>query len=707
MILRTAAATMLVLTLSGCGSSDDRTRQIITTEPPSVTAPPADQGSAQLKWFNGPDGCEQVRHYLAASLLASLAEEWLALRADIVSAAADGRAGSPPTLTPKSPRPTSKPSVRPVAESLPPTPSVLPGYRPLRARAPKPGVDEADFVRRDGNALWLLTNSAAVEPGLSLHRVDLLEAGALAATPILQWYDQSSQFGDEAIWGLHPVDEAGLAVLTTGVRQSTTLPRLNAPDQARLKLPAALAVTRLRLVDTAKPVPDPHWQTDLPGRLLASRRIGEHLQLVTATPLALPAEVVSAVAFDSLRFSTDPVAAVAAIDRQISVNEAAARALSLSDWLAALGLEQPPDAAQCAQMARVDAPTRPGLLTLTTIDLTTGLRQQRVVLAHADAIHQARYSLLIASPSWARGASASTYLHRFTVEATGALDYHGSATTEGTLSSTDALDERDDGIVRVAAREEAPSGQTWTHYLANWQPQAAPAHWQLLGRSDPLLAGETLARIEFLADRALLATTLASDPLYLVNLALPGRPANLGTLDILGRASWVSAIDSHLLLTVSDGGSAGAVPPLETQLTASLFDIGAADHPLLLSRLALGAYTTSPAFNESRAAEALTWSGSSDTLLAVTVQASTMPPSAGMGPFGIGLVSVEPALGSDALHSLGVLDTSLLDPQIARFPVRPLLTADYLYVATPHGVRSATVADPATTIDTVRLDQDP
>lgn len=673
-----------------------------------MTARPADQGSAQLKWFSGTDACEQLRGYLAASVLAGLGEDLLALRARVVASAASGRIEPSRVVDPRPAMATTKPgpstrnaNLRLAAATPAPGASSL--YGPVRASTPRPGVDEADFVRRDGDALWLLSLNQ-VAPGLTLQRVDLLAAGDLAAGPALSWQDQAGGFGSESIWGLHPLDSNGLAVLSTGLRLAATLPGQDAANPGRVSLPESLPVARVRLIDTATATPDERWQTDLPGHLLASRRVGKQLQLVTVSDLPVPMQVASAQSLGMGAVVGSAAAMVATIDDQIIKNEAAVQAVTLADWLAPLGLAQPPTAEQCAQMARVDAPTRPALLALTTIDVTTGISRQRIMLAPATAAVQARHSLLLATPSLAEGAAASTYLHRFAVDEAGSLDYDGSAAIEGTLATPDAIDERDDGIVRVAAREDSPSGQAGTYYLANWQPQPAPARWQALGRSDPLLTGRTVERVAFLADRAMLATNLDSDPLYLINLALPGRPASLGTLDVPGNAAWVSAVSPDRLLTISDVGGAWAAGGSQAQVTARLFDVSQADHPALISRLGIGSVTNSAAYFDGRAATTVTYSGAGDGLLAVTVQAAMRPPGSGTGPWGIDLVSVDPARGGDALVSIGMLDTDMIDIQSDGWPVRPMIIGEHLYVASPLGVRSAALTTPAITLDTVRLD---
>lgn len=692
------AGALVTPLLASCGGSGNSGSIVpVVSEPPPVTRRPADGGSGMLKSFTGPTACTQLEAYIEDSVLASVSEPILALRQRLANPAAAASTGRPTVSLGLTVATTARP-----AAAAPAAASDQTTYGPRRHSAPRPDIDEGDFVVDDGARFWTLGPDTGTTE-IRLARVDRLAGGRLVEGPNRRWGTRFTTLSAENTWALHRLDNGRLAAVTTGAIRPDTFGGAGSDAiEPALRLatsPPMRSAARVRLVDTTSTNLDITWQGDIAGALLSSRRIGSQLHLVTQALIEVPTAVVDA---SSLRyeveFERDVALAIARIDRQITANEATVRAVTLAQWLAPIDGLTAPTPEHCAGFFRVDAPTWPGFLRISTLDTSTGLSTHRTVLARADAVHQAGRAMILASPAWASGVEASTHLHRFTLGDRDTLGYDGSTRIDGRLIAATAIDETDSATLRVAAREEATSGEAWT-YLATYEPATAPLPWRLLGRTDPIRTAAPVHSVDFLGDQAYLAIDDKADPLLVYDLSQASQPIRLGVVELPGNASWLSRIGPGLLLGFADAG----VAPWQPQLEVTLFDITDPALPVVRSTLRLDAYMTSPAFADPRDA---TWSATADGgegLLALTAHPSSLPPLLGSGPYGIDLVSVRPELGAAALSRIGLLDTLGIDVQTGEHPLRTFLLGDHVYVVSPLGLRSAAVAAPDQVISTIRF----
>lgn len=724
------ACALAPILLAGCGGNGGNSSGNgvvpLAGDPPKITPRPADGGTGLLKSFLGPSACDQLETYLEDSVLASLAEPMLILRRHVAGQAATSSsvsAASATSATSAGSTASSASAARLASTGSPRLAATVSAveegsspYGPRRRSAVKPGVDESDFVQDDGASFWTLgPYDGSTE--LLLARIDRRVDGSLVDGARRPWGTALTPLASEQAWGLHLLDGDRLATITTGKRRSDVFnatansvvadtnaghdggnpaPRL-AAEPAQPAQTAQGRIARVSLIDTASATLDVAWQGDIDGVLLSSRRVGNSLHLVTRATLHLPATVVTA---DTLGvdLAADVPTAIAQIDRQITANEAAVRAVNLKAWLAPLGQASDPTPAECAGFSRVDAPTWPDFLRITTVDTTTGLTTHRTVLAGADAMHHARHAMILASPAWTTGASASTHLHRFALDDRNELQYDGSTRLDGRLLDPSAIDESDTGIVRVAAREVATSGQGWT-YLASYEPAPAPLAWRLHGRSDPIAPTTPITTVDFLANQALLATDDATDPLLVYDLSRASQPTRLGVIELPGNPSWFSLIAPGWLLGVADAG----IAPWQPQLEVTLFDVTDPALPRVHAKRLLDPGTTSPALADPRNATWAATAGGGIGLLAVVAHPMYLPPVLGSGPFGIDIVSVRPELGSEALARVGLLGTLGIDAQTGTHPLRTFFLGDHVYAITPLGARSAAIATPDEAISTISL----
>ncbi|HZW89635.1 MAG TPA: beta-propeller domain-containing protein, partial [Myxococcaceae bacterium] len=296
------------------------------------------------------------------------------------------------------------------------------------------GVDEADFVQNDGTRI-------AVLAGGMLHLLrswppqDMAEASSLK---IDGWPQDMFLANDQvvvfsmvyiprAIEGSHPICapppvplggagavDAFCGYYANDVTQITTI---DVSDLAHPKITAEIL---------------------LPGSYLAARRIDDRVRVVMSDNLPYP---------DGIRYWPDLPPGASAEDRNKAFdaleasNEALIRARSLDDWLRKGEVRIPgqpttPITYSCTDFALSSAPTRPGLLTVATVDLVSdSLKSRTSVLADPGTIYASKDTLYVATAHWwwwpEIGQSDATYLHAFDLTDKDHAAYLGSGTVDG------------------------------------------------------------------------------------------------------------------------------------------------------------------------------------------------------------------------------------------------------------------------------------
>jgi uncharacterized secreted protein with C-terminal beta-propeller domain len=118
-----------------------------------------------------------------------------------------------------------------------------------------------------------------------------------------------------------------------------------------------------------------------------------------------------------------------------------------------------------------------------------------------------------------------------------------------------------------------------------------------VGRLNGLGIGERIYAVRYFGDLATVVTFRQTDPLYVVDLAEPTKPALLGELKIPGFSTYLHPVGDDLLLGVGqDADAQGQV----TGMQVSLFDVSDRSKPTQVDRLSLGQGWT-PAGDDSRA----------------------------------------------------------------------------------------------------------
>lgn len=229
----------------------------------------------------------------------------------------------------------------------------------------------------------------------------------------------------------------------------------------------------------------------------------------------------------------------------------------------------------CANVLRPAEANGNGLLTLVTLDLGSplGATGSVSILGYGGTVYASADHLVVAATSYGPwmwrpvdlGQSSeprqTTVLHRFSLGAT--PTYEGSAKVSGRVLNTFALSEFN-GILRIATTED------------NWWSGVPPANrlyllapegesYREVGRLEGLgKPGESIYAVRYLGERAFVVTFLRTDPLYALDLADPAAPKKAGELEVPGLSTYLHPVGANHLIGVGREGQS---------LKLSLYDV--------------------------------------------------------------------------------------------------------------------------------------
>ncbi len=671
-----AAATLL----SACGGGGSS-----PTPPPDPGPSVRPQGSLQA--FEGAQACSELESYLETQAVGHMRTQ--------LEAARDGKGfwGGDVVF--------SVSAVRDGAVTASPAPSQI-SQTNLRTS----GVDEADLVKHDGTRIVAIA-------GQRLQVLRSWPADQLALQGTLQLTGQPLELF------LDGRDRAIVLALQAQTLPSGLMPSIGicpllgcGPQQQQL---------RLIEVDLSNPAqPRITRELTLPGRYITARKVERSIRVVLADPLALPPGMRWYPEGDD-KLWADKERLRAAWDRLIADNETLIRARSLLDWLPVAQLSSGgqtrnlPQA--CSEFAKVNAPSKLGLLTVATWNLNEGSLQRSSVLAEPGAVYASTRHLYVATSHWWSwpeiGQTDRSYLHQFDISRPERADYLASGSVEGQVGDSFALDEAASGHLRVVstlnrrvADAQNPSN-TWGRMETAARLSVLQRQGGSLvetGRTADLAPGERVMSARLMGDRGFIVTFRNVDPLFTLDLSRPEAPRVLGELKIPGFSSYLHPLGPNHLIGVGtyvpEPEPGQPVNWAERGLQLSIFDVSDMARPRQTHTLKTG---TLQGFSEAqfdhRAFTFLPERG----LLALPYASWQPIARDSLGSqlrSEVQLYRLAPASGIQPLGALDLSDlTGASGFALAR---RSLLADDWLYALSDGGVRAARIDALRNPVATVR-----
>ena len=453
------------------------------------------------------------------------------------------------------------------------------------------GVDEPDFVKTDGNRLYVVTGG--VLHVLDVSGTDPKPLGSL----------QLKGFGHELL-----VSGDRVMALTTyyddPVLQPQPEPQAQTSDT--VAYPYQEPATRLFEIDVSDPAAPRLLNTLTVEGFYVSARLRESVaRIVVSTP---PSPWVVE--------SDEP----ARTEEEAEARQRRAiRRTRLSTWVPDGVLRDRVRRTRrvrrmvaCDDIRRPASYAGPGTLTVLTVDLARGLRplDSDSLMTDAQTIYASKRSLFVATERWVNPDTSDpdarvdtgrfTAIHRFGIADPESAVYRASGEVRGFVLNQFALSEHE-GFMRVATTDQPPwregAEQRQSESYVTVLEEAGPTLSQI-GRAGGLGKGERIYAVRFLGDRGFVVTFRQVDPLYALDLSDPRQPAVRGELKIPGFSSYLHPVGDDQLL----GLGQAADDQGRTQGTQlSLFDISDLSAPRRLHQVSLGQYSNSEAEYDHRA----------------------------------------------------------------------------------------------------------
>ncbi len=591
------------------------------------------------------------------------------------------------------------------------------------------GVDEADFVKTDGYAVYVLSGSSffvlevpefgmllegdskEIEgyPGQMLLYKETAGGRASKAVVFSSVYSWDIQEDHPLYEFLQPPDNATSYYRSTDLTKVTVLD-LSDPDDVRVvrELYFEGAYQTARLVQSSVRVIC-YAMIDIAGLKYWPDLPPGYYQLPQESPLRKQL-------WDE------------AVDNATAYNNDLIDSLTLADLVPAMfsvtesgGAEQQDFTEKsCSNFIIAEDGVSRGFTSILSFDLLDEALEtdDDYIVSNRSTVYASSDVLLIAEPSqnwwWYWGNDdfqEATNIHCFDTSEPGRAAYSGSGRIDGTVLGQFSLSEYR-GYIRVAAT----TGQWNRWWLEN--PEEPENYIYILagdngslgtvGSAGPIAKGERIWSARFSGDRAFLVTFRNIDPLWTIDLSTPENPEIMGELDVPGVSTYIHPVQENYLLTVGYGGDTEG---LDWNPQVSLFDITVFDNATLVDTLPL----TLPEGEgwESWASSEATWEHKAfqfwETKMLLAVPLSTYKYTCGPDYYyyefmsTLALITVDPEEG---LSAYGEVDhsqfyNSQADCCWGGFDIRrSIFMGDYIYAV---GDRAVTASDIASLETTARV----
>lgn len=438
-------------------------------------------------------------------------------------------------------------------------------------------VDEADFVKNDGDFLYILRRGELIIvdawPAEDAKVVSRTTLGGMGFT---MFFD-----GDRAL---------------VASRTNSTI---------RSEWGGGLVFELYDLFDRANPRLLREVQVD--GQWVDARRVGDEMLLITRSQMTWPRWELN----QSEPFTDDA-------NRALLEEHGFERALPGlrdrhigSDALLREGL-----AFQCENTWAPAASDGENLVVVHTLSLQNERAPMKstAVVANPDTIYASAKSIYLADTVWSDGGHftphlAETRLHKLRAfEGAGAADFVATGTVRGVLHNQFAMDEEDGRLRLVVSTNDdinrAPDALRSSLIVLEHEGLSL----REVGRADDIGSGEFVQAVRFIGDRAYVVTfpiegvdlsnppvglvipdfvpnNPLNDPLFVIDLSDPTNPRVRGELEVSGYSTYIHPLDEDHILTIGVETEGGAAP---TAMQLQIFDVEDLDAPTLAHKETFG-----------------------------------------------------------------------------------------------------------------------
>lgn len=462
-------------------------------------------------------------------------------------------------------------------DSSPPAPTTGTGTNNQVA-----GVDEADFIKNDGQYIYLAQNGA-------LRIVDAWPADqthAVSVTPLDGQPKKLFVLGDKALVYV-ATGEARTSWRNTectygydcdfsGDGTATTLLVYNIADRAKPELERTISLS---------------------GSLIAARRIGSAVHTVV-TQAASPFPEMS---YDTgvelcgySAWSTKPtpyyvMRARQAYENLRAANQKVIENTDLDQKLPSIadsaGLTDIESSGSCSSLYRSSITDGAAFTSIVSVDIDhPGPVKASTIVSRSGAIYASADALYMAvAHNW--NGDTST-VHKFRIsDIAGQTRYLASGYVPGRALNQFAMDERD-GFLRIATTNghvPSPDVESQLTVLAEDGKDLVE-----VGAVEHIAPSEDIRSVRFDGEKAFIVTFKKTDPLFAFDLSDPRAPKLIGELKIPGFSTYMHMMDGQHLLTIGyDADDHGSFAFFDGVLL-QIFDVSDPTTPTLLHKYIIG-----------------------------------------------------------------------------------------------------------------------
>lgn len=448
------------------------------------------------------------------------------------------------------------------------------------------GVDEADWAKTDGKFVYQISGNRVL-----ISDITNPSSPKLAAT--LE-YDEKDNFYPVEMY----VDDRRLVVIGqhnvvtplvgggasgTGSSGSGSSSPSSAPSSGKMSImPVVPMVSTVQtkvyeLDDSGKPTLK--RETEIEGNYVSSRKIDSALYIVTnkyAYNYAYPME--KRMVVDSLPAPSDPSVSIEPVYGD-TTNGADLKKLPLSD------IRYFPNAVDSSMM----------LIGALDLDRPEQAFQISAYLGSGQTIYASSKHLYVAiAKSVPDGDTFQivTHIYKFRLDRGNVL-YVGEGSVPGNVLNQFSMDEHN-GYFRIATTKDA-----WTsagEYRSSNNLYVLDEQLKTIGTLEDLAPGERIYSARFLGGRAYMVTFRQVDPLFVIDLRSPTKPAVLGQLKIPGYSDYLHPYDDNHIIgfgkeTVElpvKGMGKDATMAYYQGMKIALFDVSDVSHPKEMFKEVIG-----------------------------------------------------------------------------------------------------------------------
>jgi hypothetical protein len=436
------------------------------------------------------------------------------------------------------------------------------------------GVDEADIVKNDGRYVYVAVNGA-------LRILEAMRPHVLSVTKLPGTVREMFVEGDRA-------------VIYTAYGGGSGKPRCTYGYDCQFMGDGSS--TKIVVLDIAdRSAPEIARQIDLSGSLMAARRIGSTVHTVVADGDSEVPE-----------YSTWPegMPSCGVRERTVRAKFAKLRRDNTRKILANIslpvirdgGVEKP----LCENLLKTPLGDGEAYTTVVSFDLrndgapaaTTTLQSRPgAVFASGNALYLSTVHRKGGGGhgwySFYQSADEVSDVHKFRIgERPGDTRYLGSGTVPGHVLNQFAMDEYY-GYLRIATtRGKVPDPKVAS--AVSILAEGSDGNLVRVGAVEGIAPGEDIRAVRFDEDRGYVVTFKKTDPLFVLDLYHPARPAVLGELKIPGFSTYMHRIDpDHLLSIGFDANDHGDFAYFDGVIL-QLFDVSEPTEPKLLHKEKIG-----------------------------------------------------------------------------------------------------------------------